>query len=134
MEVQIDGCEAEKEMSDDAAAANKLRLEEPSLKAARKARAKGEIEEQHEDDGHTEYEGVAPKVARDPGQPTAIEKVAHNVTHVPYRSWCPHCVRGRAKGRQRRRICVPRDDGVPHAAIYSYIPDRKWHGERRGHR
>ena len=54
MEVQIDGSEAEEEMSDDAAAANKLRLEGPSLKAARKARAKGEIEEQHTYYGHTQ--------------------------------------------------------------------------------
>ena len=124
MEVQIDGSEAEEEMSDDAAAADKLRLEGPSLKAAKKARAKGEIEEQQEDDEHTEYEGVAPKVARDPGQPTAIEKAAHNVTHVPYRSWCPHCVRGRAKGRQRRRLCMSRDDDIPHAAIdYTFLTE-----------
>ena len=42
-------------------------------------------------------QAIAPKVAKDPGQPSAQEIADHAVTHLPYRSWCPHCVRG--KGR-----------------------------------
>ena len=53
--------------------------------------------------GLVENEGVAPKVIRDPGQPTAQQRKEHEMTHIPCRSWCPHCVRGRAKGRLRRR-------------------------------
>ena len=69
------------------------------------------------DEDETENEGVAPKVARQPGQPTAEERRAHEVCHVPYRSWCKHCVRGRGRRRPHCRIGSGRDEDLPHAAI-----------------
>ncbi len=44
------------------------------------------------------------KIVRDPGTPTAAERAAHDVTHLPYRPWCEHCVRGRATGQQHRTV------------------------------
>ena len=41
------------------------------------------------------------KVA-DPKLPSAEEVEAHNLTHLPYRSWCPHCVRGKGKTMDHR--------------------------------
>ena len=38
------------------------------------------------------------KVAREPGDPTTKEREDHNATHIPFRSWCPICVK--AKGRE----------------------------------
>ena len=38
------------------------------------------------------------KIVRNPGSPTAEEKERHDMTHNPYRSWCPVCVE--AKGRE----------------------------------
>ena len=32
-----------------------------------------------------------------PEEPTAQERAEHMLTHVPFRSWCRHCVRGRGK-------------------------------------
>ena len=32
-----------------------------------------------------------------PGEPTLAERKQHELTHLPYRDWCPHCVK--AKGR-----------------------------------
>ena len=44
----------------------------------------------------SEEEDSAPRrTAPDPGEPTAEEVAEHRVDHVPYRSWCSHCVRGR---------------------------------------
>ena len=37
-------------------------------------------------------EAIAPKVYKDPGQPTAQEREAHRATHLPYRAWCEECV------------------------------------------
>ena len=37
-------------------------------------------------------------MARDPGDPTTKEREDHNATHIPFRSWCPICVKG--KGRE----------------------------------
>ena len=95
----IDGTESEEEES----YAEDLNIDADE-EAAEAVRTQREIDEQDDEEEQTQSEGVAPKVARDPGRPTAQDRTAHEVTHVPYRSWCKHCVRGRAKGRQRRRI------------------------------
>ena len=34
---------------------------------------------------------------RDPGMPTRREVLEHNLTHMPPRPWCPHCVKGKGK-------------------------------------
>ena len=38
----------------------------------------------------------------DPRLPTQAEVDDHNITHMPYRNWCPHCVRGRGKDLDHR--------------------------------
>ena len=48
-------------------------------------------------------EARAPEVLRDPGAPTPKEIEEHNVTHMPFRSWCPHCVAGKAQERPHRK-------------------------------
>ena len=58
------------------------------------------------DPGEAEADDVvARKVFRDPGQPTQEELEEHRIDHMPFRSWCPHCVRSRATERQHRKIC-----------------------------
>ena len=48
-------------------------------------------------------EARRPSVLRDPGAPTQAELAEHNVTHLPYRSWCPSCVAGKARDRSHRK-------------------------------
>ena len=63
-----------------------------------------------------EDEEAAPrKVLRDPGEPPLQEWEEHRVDHIPYRSWCPYCVRGRGTGTPHRR----RDD-VPKVPIFGF--------------
>ena len=38
-----------------------------------------------------------PRKLRDPLLPSPEEVRAHDMTHLPYRSWCVHCVRGKGK-------------------------------------
>ena len=38
-----------------------------------------------------------PKRMADPKLPSMLEIAEHEMTHVPFRSWCRHCVRGRGK-------------------------------------
>ena len=51
------------------------------------------------------------KVARDPGDPTTKEREDHNATHIPFRSWCPICVKATGReeahknGRGKERSC-----------------------------
>ena len=47
-------------------------------------------------------EARPPEVLRDPGAPTQKELEDHSITHLPFRSWCPHCVSGKAQDRPHR--------------------------------
>ena len=41
-------------------------------------------------------EGAAPKRLANPRAPTKYEVEQHNLTHIPFRNWCPSCVRGKS--------------------------------------
>ena len=49
--------------------------------------------------------------ARDPGDPPTKEREDHNATHIPFRSWCPICVKAKGReeahrnGRGKERSC-----------------------------
>eukprot|EP00435_Cladocopium_sp_Y103_P060831 s663_g22.t1 len=71
---------------------------------------------------HAEFEEEPMKMGqRTPYRPSAEEVRQHNISHVPYRDWCVHCVRGRgrtmahhrsaedAEQRERRRPTVSMD-------------------------
>ena len=55
----------------------------------------GELEDIEVGEGAQEVDRVAGKVRKDPGAPSAEEVARHSATHLPYRSWCKHCVNGR---------------------------------------
>ena len=50
-----------------------------------------------------------PKHIRDIRTPTQEEVERHNVTHLPFRNWCPHCMKGRGKEAPRRRVMGGRE-------------------------
>ncbi len=37
------------------------------------------------------------KKMKDPKEPSKEEREEHEKTHLPFRSWCRHCIRGRGK-------------------------------------
>ena len=41
---------------------------------------------------------AGPKKMQNPMLPSTAEREMHELTHVPFRSWCEHCVRGRGEG------------------------------------
>ena len=43
------------------------------------------------------------KVRRAPRGPTATEREEHEATHMPYRNWCRHCVRGRGSNHPHKK-------------------------------
>ena len=55
----------------------------------------GSAHEEQEDEEAGEV-----KTRRAPKGPTKKEREEHEATHIPYRDWCKHCVRGRAPNRQ----------------------------------
>ena len=42
-------------------------------------------------------EGRKPRQMTEVAEPTEKEVSEQNLTHIPYRTWCAHCVRGKAK-------------------------------------
>ena len=67
----------------------------------RQEQAQEEAEEEDEESGASD--GRRPAIACDPGRPTQQELLEHRCTHWPFRSWCRHCVRGRAMASPHRK-------------------------------
>ena len=59
-------------------------------------------ENPEENPGDGEEEAVRPKTRAPPKQPSAEEVENHMVTHLPFRDWCPHCVRGKSGSKPHR--------------------------------
>ena len=49
-------------------------------------------------------EGQAAKGVKKPTLPSQVVIAQHNLTHVPYRNWCPHCVKGKSHGKGHFRV------------------------------
>ena len=54
------------------------------------------------DDGEEEERN--PQEMQNPPLPTEAEVEEHNLTNLPCRSWCRHCVRGRGKEMLLRKL------------------------------
>ena len=64
-------------------------------------------------------EAARPKPLRSPGNPTKAEIEDHEVTHLRYRSWCSHCVRGTAVDDQHRTQPKEEDQAaLPRISVY----------------
>ena len=60
----------------------------------------GEVEEaggREESDEWEEFENRKVVRKHDPRQPSQQEKEEHEMTHLPFRSWCRHCIMGRGR-------------------------------------
>lgn len=63
-------------------------------------------------------EGRMAKPIRSPILPSPEEIEAHKVSHIPFRSWCSHCVRGRGKSYSHHRVTRASDpEEVPVVSI-----------------
>ena len=71
-----------------------------ACKKEKTRRKKGGEERKEKDE---EEEAREPVVMTTPKTVSRREREDHNLTHLPFRSWCPHCVMGRAKSHPHRR-------------------------------
>ena len=56
-----------------------------------------------------------PRIARSPREPTSQERLVHEVTHIPMRTWCKHCMKGRS--RDSRHVRLPDAQEVPRVGM-----------------
>jgi len=62
------------------------------------------------------------RCAPDPGQPTRGERSRHELTHLPFRPWCKHCVDGRAPDDPHGAGPADEERGVPKVSLdYAYM-------------
>lgn len=66
-----------------------------------------------------EEEARKPRTLRDPGAPTEVEVEQHNVTHLPFRAWCPACVEGKARDKPHRKLDDSENKGLPEV-VFDY--------------
>jgi hypothetical protein len=79
-----------------------------------------------EEEADEETEAVRVKPLPTPLEPTAADIAAHEVTHLPYRSWCPHCVRGKGKSKAHKTLEAERDHLVPTISCdYMFLGDEE---------
>jgi len=58
--------------------------------------------------GEVSGEALVSRRLTDPKRPSQQEVDQHYLTHLPFRSWCPHCMRGKAKELDCRK---PKSEG-----------------------
>ena len=61
----------------------------------------------------------------DPRQPSQQEKEEHEMTHLPFRSWCRHCIMGRGREEDCRKS-MEEERQVPEVHLdYMFMGDEK---------
>ena len=85
----------------------------------------GEVREEEQDQADGSAEGDNPRCLPCPGNPTKEERLAHELTHWPYRPWCEWCVRGRAVGPNAKSIPADKRAAlIPKAHMdYAFLQD-----------
>ena len=80
------------------------RVEDSCAAAAGEAFAREEEAREYQDDDEVPCGARRPVKIQDPKLPSAEEVSEHSLTHLPYRAWCPYCVRGKGKSMQHRQL------------------------------
>lgn len=60
-------------------------------------------EGEKEDSESEEDEKIRGKARTAPEEPSEQEREPHEMTHLPYQAWCPHCVAGKAPNEAHRK-------------------------------
>ena len=98
----------------------------------------GEAQEEREEDtteGEREEEPEEARKARGvkaPAKPSKEEVDEHMLTHLPFRSWCPHCVRGKSKGKPHRKTAREHREIPTLALDYTFMHETQHKHEEKG--
>ena len=98
-----------------------------------------EVEEEADEDEVMQEQGEQigleaseARVLRKPTQPTKAEREEHEISHVPFRSWCEDCVQGRGIESPHKSTGSREDDAVPLiGADYGFLADHTVESEER---
>ena len=63
----------------------------------------GDIQDEDQEREEVVAQGERARLVPQPRLPSRQEVQEHELTHIPYRSWCVHCVRGAGRSDAHRR-------------------------------
>ena len=66
-----------------------------------------------------------PRLPADPGRPTQREVDEHEVCHIPFRSWCPYCIKGKAVSSPHKGSAY-REEGLKITGVPTISLDYCW--------
>ena len=70
-------------------------------------------------------ECIPVKVLPSPSPPSRQEMLEHNLTHWPFRSWCRHCVAGKAKASKHSSSGAMSESEIPIISMdYAFMGDK----------
>ena len=95
------------------------------MEAEREEASQGIASAAAADDAKDDHSSEVPvlKARRQPHQPTAQEILDHEVTHEPYRDWCPACVAGSGRSDAHGHHDHSEDAIAVIAIDYGYMGD-----------
>ena len=69
---------------------------------------------------------TVPKMLPDPGAPSRQEVLEHELTHLPFRAWCPYCVAARGKDMKHAVDKWKEPNALPVVAVdYAFMNKTK---------
>ena len=86
------------------------------------------MKEQEDEKNFGEWEEFGNrKVMRkhDPRQPSQQEKEEHEMTHLPFRSWCRHCIMGRGRENDCHKSMKEEGQVLEVHSCYMFMGDEK---------
>eukprot|EP00973_Karenia_brevis_P002875 390207-Karenia_brevis.AAC.1 len=117
---EIQGLE-DRRRSEDEEEEQESRVTGGSSSSSGNGRAEVEVIEEEVEEAKSAKAAITPKT------PTPEEYRIHRLTHLPYRSWCPHCVRGKKRNPSHRILHKEKDGkrGIPVVSMdYTFIGNK----------
>ena len=104
---------------------------DPNEEEATREQEEEPEEETREREGEPE-EARRAKGPKAPTKPSKEEVDDHMLTHLPFRSWCPHCVRGKSKGKPHKKTEGEQRELPTIALDYTFMHESQKKHEERG--
>ena len=65
---------------------------------------------------------VKPHMLCAPYEPSRQERIEHDLTHMPFRSWCPDCVAGKGVSHGHRTVLSKEESSIPLIGVdYAFL-------------
>ena len=80
-----------------------------------------------------EFGTVKPHILSAPYEPSRQQRIEHDLTHCPFKSWCPDCVAGKGVSHGHRTMVSKEESSIPLIGIdYAFLSKTDVSGDYTG--